>query len=346
MKMQDLLPPLLFRFLKHHAPPWLRKGGHRESIHLAHTPERPLAKSPYAFPISGENPLEALGEKWKPTKRLHNYLPHYWAHFRDIRHAVRHVIEIGVQSECSVRMWEEFFPNATIYGLDIDPACQSHEGGRVRIRIGDQSDPAFLRSVLAEMDGAPDIVIDDGSHKPNHQIATFNVLFPNLSEHGLYVIEDTGGVVNDPQLQTVNEMKSLVDHVMYWPTSFPPPGLAAPPYLRRVRLLDRSACHRRGILPLDLLCVPGTESGRQPVSDAEGRSRQGIVSGSVIHPVPLPMRPPSPFRRCVAGRGGCSIRGIARQEVKGSPSESVYINIGRPRRDDHVDEKGRMQIRD
>ena len=70
------------------------------------------------------NPLEELGDKHRPTKRTAGYLPYYWRHFRDLREDVRNVLEIGVQSGRSLRMWEEFFPNATIYGLDIDPACR------------------------------------------------------------------------------------------------------------------------------------------------------------------------------------------------------------------------------
>lgn len=191
-------------------------------VSLHGVPDRASTESPYPSLVDSDNLLHTLGEKHKPTKRPHNYLPYYWMHFRDIHKSVKHVIEIGVQTECSVKMWEEFFPNATIHGLDIDPACKSHEGGRIRIHIGDQADPSFLHSVLDAMDGAPDIVIDDGSHLPNHQIATFNVLFPALSRHGVYVIEDTGGAVNDMELQTVSEMKTLVDHVMHWPDSFEP----------------------------------------------------------------------------------------------------------------------------
>ena len=38
--------------------------------------EAPSA-SPYGFPISKDNPLEELGAKYLPTKRIHNYLPYY-----------------------------------------------------------------------------------------------------------------------------------------------------------------------------------------------------------------------------------------------------------------------------
>ncbi len=93
-------------------------------ISFSNPPEN-SPESPFSFPVSRNNILDELGEKYRPSKRTHNYLPYYWLHFRDIRLDVRKVIEIGVQTDHSIRMWEEFFPNATIYGLDIDPKMQT-----------------------------------------------------------------------------------------------------------------------------------------------------------------------------------------------------------------------------
>jgi hypothetical protein len=183
---------------------------------------RRAAASPFPFPVSRENPLEQLGAKYAPTKRQHDYLIYYWLHFRDVRLQVRNVLEIGLQTDRSIRMWEEFFPNATIHGLDIDPQCEQFAGERRRVHVGDQSDEVFLRQVLARADGPFDIVIDDGSHRVEHQMKSFEVLFPALSEHGIYVVEDTGGVVADYNLRTVNALKRLVDAIMYWPRDMDP----------------------------------------------------------------------------------------------------------------------------
>jgi hypothetical protein len=178
--------------------------------------------SVYRFPVDKHNLLEELGAKYLPTKRIHNYLPYYWMHFRDIRLEVRKVLEIGVQTDRSIRMWEEFFPNATIYGLDIDPACERLAGGRCEIFTGDQSDRVCLNRIVEQAGGYFDIVIDDGSHRVEHQLASFDFLFPRLSDHGIYVVEDTGGCVGDPGLATVNALKAIVDHVMYWPKGYRP----------------------------------------------------------------------------------------------------------------------------
>ena len=75
---------------------------------------------------ASDNLLGDLEDKYTPSKMFHNYMVHYWTHLRDVRHQVRKVVEIGVQTPASLLMWGEFFPNATIFGLDVDPACERY----------------------------------------------------------------------------------------------------------------------------------------------------------------------------------------------------------------------------
>jgi cephalosporin hydroxylase len=106
---------------------------------------------------------------------------------------------------------------ATIVGIDINPECKQHEEPGIHVRIGDQSDPKFLQSLLDEF-GAPDIVIDDGSHQMQHLLASFQFLYPRIAKNGLYIAEDLhtcywpeyGGGVNQPD-SFVNVSKALVD---------------------------------------------------------------------------------------------------------------------------------------
>jgi hypothetical protein len=183
------------------------------------SPEAPAAgqPSPFSAWVAVPNELTELGDKHCPTKRYHNYLVYYWLHLRDVREQVRTVIEIGLETDRSVKMWREFFPNATIYGIDINPKCKEFESDRIKVFVGAQQDTKFLAACLETIGAAPDVVIDDGSHLVHHQVATFNYLFPRLSDHGIYVVEDTGGCVEDNRLRTVNRLKTLIDCIFYWP---------------------------------------------------------------------------------------------------------------------------------
>jgi hypothetical protein len=122
-------------------------------------------------------------------KWLH-YLPIYDKLFLPYVGSNVRFLEIGVFNGGSLRLWRNYFgDDATIFGVDIDPNCAVHDGKYGRVRIGSQDDPQFLKRVANEMGGL-DVVLDDGSHIGSHQRASFNALFPLLSENGLYIIED------------------------------------------------------------------------------------------------------------------------------------------------------------
>ena len=100
------------------------------------------------------------------------------------------MLEIGVFMGGSLALWRKFLgPDAVIFGIDINPSCIAFDGQFACVRIGSQDDPQFLRSIVAEMGGI-DVVLDDGSHIASHQRASFDLLFPLLSDGGHYIVED------------------------------------------------------------------------------------------------------------------------------------------------------------
>ena len=108
----------------------------------------------------------------------HYYTPHYERHFAPLRHLPINVLEIGIggyedpaKGGESLRMWEAFFPNARIYGIDLHDK-RAHDGGRIRTFRGSQTDDAFLDSVKKDI--GP---LHDGSHVNAHVIHTFLRLF-------------------------------------------------------------------------------------------------------------------------------------------------------------------------
>lgn len=124
---------------------------------------------------------------------------HKWTHYFGIyerylgeyRRTAFKMLEIGVSGGGSLDMWREYFgPEATIYGVDINPECARLDTPHTPVRVGSQANPEFLRKVVEEMGGL-DIALDDGSHRASHQRKSFEVLFPLLNDGGLYIIEDT-----------------------------------------------------------------------------------------------------------------------------------------------------------
>src|ERR1022692_3894341 len=102
-----------------------------------------------------------------PGRMIHKwkyYFPAYERHFSRFRNQSVTIVEVGCGEGGSLQMWKRFFgPHARIVGIDINPGCSVFAEDQVQIRIGDQTDVAFLDSVFAEF-GPVQILIDDGSH--------------------------------------------------------------------------------------------------------------------------------------------------------------------------------------
>jgi hypothetical protein len=135
-------------------------------------------------------PLDMLGIAAGTDKSRfqHDYLRHYDSIFARFRHLDITILEIGILGGASLRMWQQYFPSARIVGVDINPGCRIHQNDRVAVEIGSQDDPGFLMGLCQKYQ--PTIIIDDGSHRADHVIFTFERLFPLVNDGGCYVIED------------------------------------------------------------------------------------------------------------------------------------------------------------
>lgn len=132
-----------------------------------------------------------------------SYLDVYEEYFKPAKDLPINFLEIGVRRGGSLRMWKEYFPNATIYGLDNNPDCKIHEEERIDITIGSQADEGVLQQ-LVDKAGAFDVVLDDGSHINELTILTAKFLLKHMTPGGLYIIEDLGTSYQDLNTQLGN----------------------------------------------------------------------------------------------------------------------------------------------
>lgn len=179
------------------------------------------------MPGSGleRNPLQDLFDRHsgRETKKWLHYLEIYHRHFKRYRGRSPVVLEIGVRHGGSLELWHEYFgPGLSLYGIDVSPECRRLEDDNTRILIGDQADRAFLAQVRREIPPV-DILIDDGGHTMEQQIATFEELYPHVKDHGVYLCEDLhtsywksyGGGYRAPG-SFVEFSKRLIDQLNAW----------------------------------------------------------------------------------------------------------------------------------
>lgn len=132
--------------------------------------------------------LQQIGEQWGTDKATyHRYCDFYQDHLpgRDFTGVM---LEIGIMDGASLGMWREYWPQATIVGVD-----NVHRNLPARLRgvmtlLGDATDPEFVEQ-LAQY-GPFDVILDDASHQTGDQQATFGLLWPHLQPGGRYIVED------------------------------------------------------------------------------------------------------------------------------------------------------------
>lgn len=114
-------------------------------------------------------------------------------------YSVRKVCEIGTAEGASLFMWRDYFPNATIYGGEIDQKRVDLMKNQDRIQVFkcDQFNKQDIKNLIDKTGSDIDLFIDDGSHHPTHQLFTCTWIMPLLNKEAIYVIEDVDDVSAD-----------------------------------------------------------------------------------------------------------------------------------------------------
>lgn len=130
-----------------------------------------------------------LRHKTDKSSAEHDYAPLYEDKFRSHRDDALTLLELGVWRGSSLRVWRDYFPNATIIGLDRNRPLASLEDADVVQFQAEQQDEVPIDR-CGSLYGPFNIIIDDASHISSKTIRSFELLWPHLAPGGIYVIED------------------------------------------------------------------------------------------------------------------------------------------------------------
>ncbi len=128
----------------------------------------------------------------------HPYTPVYSIFFNSFKSATKplRIAEIGVLNGSSIRMWRDYFgPQTIIHAFDISQGAletvKDIEG--VHTHLLDSGDVETLNRTFNQIcneEGAFDIIIEDASHRLEHQVVCLRECTKFLKPGGLLVIED------------------------------------------------------------------------------------------------------------------------------------------------------------
>jgi hypothetical protein len=135
----------------------------------------------------------------------HTYADFYSRLFSHCREGVTRVFECGLGTDnpnlpssmgssgkpgASLRVWRDFFPNANVYGADIDRDVLFEEH-RIKTFYIDQLDPVAIEQFWKEVGESDfDFMLDDGLHTFEAGSTLFLNSIDKLSKNGIYIIED------------------------------------------------------------------------------------------------------------------------------------------------------------
>jgi hypothetical protein len=149
----------------------------------------------------GTNGLDKYPFEWAP----HRYSDFYDVLFRQRRNEIKRVFECGIgtgnlnfsanmgqgaRPGASLRVWREYFPNALVYGADIDSEVLFTED-RIFTFVIDQLNQDSIQNAIKIFEpGTFQLIVDDGLHTFEANATLFRNSNHLLSDQGIYIIED------------------------------------------------------------------------------------------------------------------------------------------------------------
>lgn len=127
-------------------------------------------------------------KQFDTDKYEHGFIDVYEPYFNNSKN-VKNVLEIGIYFGGSLQYLSDKFPDAKIYGIDIEDKTQ-YNTDNITTYIVNQEDRNSLNKFLEETNVEFDIIIDDGGHTMKQQQVSFGALFKRLKNGGIYILED------------------------------------------------------------------------------------------------------------------------------------------------------------
>ena len=145
--------------------------------------------------------LEQIVDNLKTDKNTgHSYLPLYQMLLERKKETAKNVLEIGIGDFCeknggSIKLWKDYFTNATIYAVDILPIHRvmdelSNNDRVILYTSTDAYDPNFFAETLLYKNIRFDFMLDDGPHTLESMKQFIRLYSQLMTDDGILIIED------------------------------------------------------------------------------------------------------------------------------------------------------------
>ena len=139
--------------------------------------------------------IEIVDNSRTDKNTVHSYLPLYQHLLISKKETAKNVLEVGICNGGSIKLWSDFFTNATVYGLDIMSINNVWEGIKNNKKIilhtsTDAYNANFFITNFLNKNIKFDFMLDDGPHSLE-SMKTFIKLYSQImTDDGILIIED------------------------------------------------------------------------------------------------------------------------------------------------------------
>jgi hypothetical protein len=126
---------------------------------------------------------------------VHSYLPLYQQLLVNKKDNAKNVLEVGIWNGGSIKLWSDFFTNATVYGLDVmhsNPLWDTiiNKKNIVLYTSTDAYNVDFFKTNFLNKNIRFDFMLDDGPHSLASMIQFIKLYSQVMTDDGILIIED------------------------------------------------------------------------------------------------------------------------------------------------------------
>lgn len=168
---------------------------HRQYISPIPKPEVPSLRSSQNPPIFNSTLEEMVDNSRTDKNTIHSYLPLYQKLLVTKKKTSKNILEIGIFNGGSIKLWSDYFINATVYGLDIINMKNIWEGikNKENIKLYTSTDAyndTFFINEFLSKNIKFDFMLDDGPHTLESMKKFINLYSKIMTDDGILIIED------------------------------------------------------------------------------------------------------------------------------------------------------------
>lgn len=145
-----------------------------------------------------------IDDRYTDKNTTHSYLDTYENLFNKKKDTAKNILEIGISTGGSIKLWHDYFTNATIYGIDIDDTryikADIKNNDRIKLLLNTNG---YNESIPQSLNTKFDVIIDDGPHTLESQINFIKLYSDLLEDDGILIIEDVADITHLTNLKDV-----------------------------------------------------------------------------------------------------------------------------------------------